>query len=59
MVNNVTLLEVSILTIMRLDVGFVQTSLMNGIQFKIVCRCSGKNVLKDLDDDSETSFGSL
>ena len=47
---------------MRIEVGIEQGSFLNGINFKIVCRCYGKNVFKDPDDDSEgfvSFFGTL
>ena len=57
------LMKVALLASMRREVGFNQGSLMNDINFKIVCRCCGKNVFKDHnDDDSEglvSSFGTL
>ena len=47
---------------MRIEVGFDQDPSMNGINFKIICRCCGKNVFKYPDDENEgfvSSFGNL
>ena len=47
---------------MRIEVGFDQVPSINGINFKSVCRCCGKNVFKDPDGDDEgfvSSFGTL
>ena len=52
-------MEVALLARMRIEVAFDQGPSMNGINFKIVCRCCGKNVFKDLDDDSEGFLSSF
>ena len=47
---------------MRIEVGFNQGPSINGINFKVICRCCGKNVFKDPDDDDDgfvSSFGTL
>ena len=46
-------MEVALLANMRIDVGFDKGSSMNGINFKLVCKCCEKNVFKDLDDDDD------
>ena len=55
-------MEVALLVGMRIKVGFDQGGPINGINFKIVCRCCGMNVFKDSDEDSKgliSSFGTL
>ena len=56
-------MEVALLASMRIEVGFDQGPSMNGINFKIVCRCCGKNIFKDHDEDDDegyvSSFGTL
>ena len=55
-------MEVALLASMKIEVGFNQSPSMNGINVKIACRCYGKNLFKDPDDDSEcfvSSFGTL
>ena len=47
------LTEVALLASMRIEAGFDQGLSMNGINFKIVCRCCWKNVFKDPDDNDE------
>ena len=47
------LMEVALLARMRIEIGFDQGPSMNGMNFKIVCRCFGKNVFKDPDDDDK------
>ena len=54
--------EVVLLTCMRMEVEFDKSHSINGINFKIICRCCRKNAFKDLDDDDEgfvSSFGTL
>ena len=46
-------MEVALLANIRVEIRFVKGPSMNGINFKIVCRFYGKNVLKDPDDHSE------
>ena len=53
------LMEVALLASKMIDVGFVQGPSINGINFKIFCRCCGKNVLKDPDDDSERFLSAI
>ena len=50
------LMEVALLANIRIQVGFDQGPSMNGIYFKIVCRCCKKNALKDPDDDDGEDF---
>ena len=56
-------MEVALLASMRIEVGFDQGPSMNVINFKIICRCHGKNVFKyPYDDDTKgfvSSFGTL
>ena len=49
-------MEVALLASMRTEVGFNKGPSMNGINFKIVCRCCRRNVLKDPDDDDDEDF---
>ena len=49
-------MEVALLTRMRKEVGFDKGPSMNGINFKIVFTCCGKNVFKDFDDDGDDGF---
>ena len=46
-------MEVACLVSMRIEVGFDQGLSMNDINFKIVCICCEKNVLKGHNDDDE------
>ena len=46
-------MEVALLASMRKEVAFNQGPSMNGINFKITCRCCGKNVFEDSDDDDD------
>ena len=47
------ILEVSLLASKMIEYGFYQCTSKNGISFEIICRCCGKNVFKDFDDDDE------
>ena len=49
-------MEVALLAIIRIELGFDQGPSMNGINFKIVCRCCGKNDFKDPNDDDDEGF---
>ena len=56
------LMEVAFFASTRIEVGFDQGPSINGINFKIVCRCCRKNVFKVPDEDSKSivsTFGTL
>ena len=55
-INKSLLMEVALLASMRIEVGFDQGPSMNGINFKIICRCYGRNLFKDPDDDDDEGF---
>ena len=55
-------MKVASLASMRMEVEFDQGLSVNGINFKILCRCCEKNDFKDPDDDDEdfiSSFATL
>ena len=49
-------MEVVLLASMKIEVGLDQGPSMDGINFKIVCRCCEKNVFKDPDDNDDEGF---
>ena len=51
--KNAPSMEIAVLANKRMDIGFGQGLLINGINLKVVCRYCGKNVFKDPDDDAD------
>ena len=50
-IKNVPFMEIVLLASMRIQIGFGQGQSINGINFEIIYRCCGKDMLKYSDDD--------